>query len=58
MKQSQIMTFGFLGMLGILTVASALAPEKGFSETENRYLQKKAGVYHRESVGRQLRYRL
>lgn len=40
-KQSQIMTFGFLGILGILTAASILIPERGFSETENRYLQKK-----------------
>ena len=57
MKQSQIMTFGFLGMLGILTAASILIPERGFSETENRYLQKKE-IYDRKSVRRKLWNRL
>lgn len=35
------MTFLFLGFLGIVSLFSMAAPQKAFSDSENRYLQKK-----------------
>ena len=35
------MTFLFLGFLGVLSLLSIVTPQKAFSDSENRYLQKK-----------------
>ena len=35
------MTFLFLGFLGIVSLAGMITPQKAFSDSENRYLQKK-----------------
>ena len=34
-------TFLFLGFLGVLSLLSIVTPQKAFSDSENRYLQKK-----------------
>ena len=36
------MTFLFLGFLGIVSLAGMITPQKAFSDSENRYLQKTA----------------
>lgn len=38
MIRNKILTWIFLGLLGVLSLLSAVAPKKGFSPTENRYL--------------------
>lgn len=40
-SQGRAVTFLFLGFLGVMAFLSAIMPQKGFSETENRYLQKR-----------------
>lgn len=40
-NQSKIMTISFLSLLMAVSMLSMMLPESGFSESENRYLQKK-----------------
>lgn len=41
MERNSLSTWTFLGLTAALSILSALAPARGFSQSENRYLQKR-----------------